>query len=135
MEYENMLDQAYKELPEKTKEKSRFKMPTFESFIQGKETIVKNFTSVANTLRREPEQLLKYLSRELASVGTVDNGRLTLKGRFREEQLNKRLNDYARTYVLCDECKKPDTQLVHQDKILFLRCEACGAKKPIPVIK
>lgn len=135
MEYDKMLEQVYKKLPDKAREKSRFKMPSFESFIQGKETIIKNFTNVAGALRRQPNHLLKYLSKELASVGTIDGARLILKGRFREELLNKRLNDYAKTYVLCDECGKPDTQLVTQEKVRFLRCEACGARKPIPVIK
>ena len=135
MEYEKMLDSVYKELPEKAKEKSRFKMPTFESFIQGKETIIKNYTSVVGALRRKPEHVTKYLSKELATVATPDDARLVLKGRFREEDLNKKLMNYAKTYVLCDECGKPDTEIVVQDKVRFLRCEACGARAPIPVIK
>lgn len=135
MEYDEMLEKAYEELPEKITEKSRFKLPTFESFIQGKETIIKNFINVAGTLRRDPEQLIKYLAKELATVGTLDGNRLVLKGRFREKQLNDRLQDYVNTYVICEECKKPDTELVTQENVLFLRCEACGARKPIPVIK
>jgi translation initiation factor 2 subunit 2 len=135
MNYDKLLSQAYSKLPEKAKEKSRFKMPLFESFIQGKETIVKNFSSVATALRRDPDQIAKYLFKEMATVGSEEGGRLTLKGRFREEELNKRLKEYVDTYVLCEECNKPDTQLVVQDKVLFLRCEACGARSPVPVIK
>ena len=135
MSYEQMLDKAYKELPEKAKEKARFKMPSFESFIQGKETIIKNFTSVVNILRRDPEHLMKFLSKELATVTTPDDSRLVLKGRFKERELNKRLQEYAETFVLCSECGKPDTHIITEDKILFLRCEACGARAPIPVIK
>ena len=133
--YEKMLDDLYKKLPEKVKEKSRFKMPLFHSFIQGKQTIIKNFGSVVTQIRREPEHLIKYLSRELATAGVLEGNRLILKGRFREEDLNKRLENYVKTYVLCGECNKPDTKLIVQDGILFIRCEACGARSPVPVIK
>lgn len=135
MDYKELLDKAYKELPEKAKEKARFKMPSFESFIQGKETVIKNFGNVANYLRRDPNHLMKFLFKELATVGNFDGSRLVLKGRFKDEELNKRLEFYVKTYVLCSECGKPDTHLVYQDGVLFIRCEACGARAPVPVIK
>ncbi|MCD6414471.1 MAG: translation initiation factor IF-2 subunit beta [Candidatus Diapherotrites archaeon] len=135
MDYKKLLDGAYQELPEKAKEKTRFKMPSFESFIQGKETIIKNFANVANDLRRDPNHLMKFLFKELATVGSFNGSRLILKGRFRDIELNKRLDYYTKTYVLCPACGKPDTQLVHQGGVLFIRCEACGARSPVPVMK
>ncbi len=79
--YEQLLDKLYSELPDKAKEKSRFKMPVFDSFIQGNQTFVANFIDVATTLRREVKHLSKYLFKELATPGTIDKKRLILKAK------------------------------------------------------
>ena len=134
-DYEKLLDGAFANLPEKAKEKSRFKMPVFESFIQGNQTIIQNFTDVAQALRRESKHLMKYLSKELASPCDMDGKRLIVKGKHRDKSLTLKLERYVRDYVLCNECKKPDTNFLSQGGVTFMRCEACGAKSPVPVIK
>ena len=32
---------------------------------------------------------------------------------------------------LCPECKKPDTKLEKEGRVIFIRCMACGAKHPV----
>jgi hypothetical protein len=49
--------------------------------------------------------------------------------------VNKKLDEYVNRYVICKECKRPDTKLVKEDRISFLKCEACGAKSSIKAIK
>ncbi|MEK6812055.1 MAG: translation initiation factor IF-2 subunit beta, partial [Nanoarchaeota archaeon] len=34
-------------------------------------------------------------------------------------------------FVLCKECKKPDTELLREDRVTFIHCLACGAKHPV----
>ncbi len=133
--YDSMLDSLYSKLPEKAKEKSRFKMPEFQAFIEGSVTIVPNFVDVATDLRRDPKHLMKYLSKESATLANIENKRLVMKGKFREKLLNERLNKYAKEYVLCKECGKPDTSLIEQGENQFMRCEACGARSPVAGIK
>ena len=135
MDYEKVLDKLYTELPEKAKEKSRFEMPVFESFIQGTQTIITNFIDVTESLRRDPKHLMKFLSKECATAANIDKKRLVMKGKHRDRALNERLKGYINTYVLCRECKKPDTSIVAETGVQFIRCEACGARSPIPVIK
>jgi ABC-type dipeptide/oligopeptide/nickel transport system ATPase subunit len=36
--------------------------------------------------------------------------------------------DYVNKYVICAECKKPDTALVKENGFYFVNCLACGAK-------
>lgn len=134
-DYDKLLKNAYEELPEQAKEKSRFKMPAFEAFIQGSQTIIQNFTDVANALRRDGKHLMKFLSKELASPANLDGKRLLVKGKHRDKKLNERLEKYAKEYVLCKECGKPDTNLMSQEGVTFMRCEACGARSPVSVIK
>ena len=38
---------------------------------------------------------------------------------------------YAKTFVLCQECNKPDTELMKEGGVLVMKCTACGAKHPV----
>ncbi|MBN3037043.1 MAG: translation initiation factor IF-2 subunit beta [Candidatus Diapherotrites archaeon] len=133
--YEELLDNLYTQLPEKLKEKTRFKMPEFRSMIQGKQTIVQNFVDVAEDLRRDPKHLMKFITKETAAPCNIDGKRLIMKGRIRDRVLNDRLEAYAKEYVLCGECGKPDTTLVTQEGVTYLKCEACGGRRPVSLIK
>ncbi|MCK4327331.1 MAG: translation initiation factor IF-2 subunit beta [Candidatus Diapherotrites archaeon] len=133
--YNALMEKAFSELPETAKEKARFKMPVFESFIQGNQTIIQNFTDVTGALRRDEKHLMKFLSKELATPADLDGRRLILKGKHRDKTLNGRLEKYVKEYVLCTECGKPDTNLLTQGGVNFMRCEACGARSPVSVIK
>jgi len=132
--YEKMLERVYEKLPEKTTKTERFKMPIFSSFIQGRQTIVRNFSEVANILRRDPNHLLKYISKELATAGNFDGRRITLQGKFRDNQLNSRLNNYVKEYVICNECHKADTEIITFEGSKYKRCEVCGARAPVKQI-
>lgn len=107
-------------------------MPTAEPLIQGNQTIIKNFDAICSALRRKPEAVAKYLSKELASPGSIEGGRLVVQGRFGLKTISDKIQSYVDTRVICRECKKPDT---HTDEIgrgvKILICEACGARTPI----
>jgi translation initiation factor 2 subunit 2 len=133
-EYEELLDSLYKKLPKKSRASERFEPPRFSSFMQGNQTMIRNFLEVATALRREPQHLLKFISKELATAGNYDAGRAMLQGKFKEEQLNSRLSAYIKEYVMCNECKKPDTTLTTFEGAKYKRCEVCGARAPVKAI-
>ena len=135
MEYEKMLDQAYSLLPEKSKKKERFEVPAVECLVQGNKTIIRNFDFIAQTLRRNPQLLAKYLFKELAIRGDLEGGRLILHRRFNDKVLNERIHDFVKNYVLCRECGKPDTTLEDLERgVKMMICEACGARHPVKMI-
>jgi translation initiation factor 2 subunit 2 len=129
--YEKLLDKAFKKLPEKVGSEGRFKIPRAEILPAGAKTIITNFTELANTFRRKPEHLLKFLLKELATSGDLYGSKLTVQGRFRSDVLGKKIELYAKEYVLCPDCGRPDTKLVKEDRFLFLKCEACGARHAV----
>ncbi len=133
-DYEKLLEEAYQNLPEKVKTTVRFEMPKFEIFLQGNQTIVVNFMEVVKYIRRDPKILLKYLTKELAAPANIVGDRLLIKGKVRADKINKKLETFVKTYVLCKECGKPDTELITIEGILYLRCAACGARYPVPPI-
>jgi translation initiation factor 2 subunit 2 len=130
-DYAELLEQAYEKMPKKTASKERFEAPRFVSMLQGSQTFINNFSEVADALRRDPKHLLKYVVKELATAGNCDGKRGILNGKFRDEQLNAKLDAYITEFVICKECKKPDTDLIVFEGIKYKRCEVCGARAPV----
>lgn len=135
MNYEMLLDKAYKELPDVLKEHSRFEKPTVDSIIQGKITVVKNLGDLAKAVDRDTNMVSKYLIKELGTSGTHDSQHLVMKGQFRQPQIQDRFDAFLDEFVMCSECKRPDTKILREDRINFLVCEACGARRSIGSIK
>ena len=128
MDYEKLLQRARKNLPATAVEERRFELPKFESFIEGAKTIIKNFIEVAKNLGRDPAHLLKFLQAETGTFGEIEDQRLVLKGPKKVEVLNEKLDLYIKDFVLCKECKKPDTEIRKVEHIDQVKCKACGAK-------
>ncbi len=132
MEYEKLLDEAYKKVKQISSEDGeRFKMPKIEGYFEGKKTILTNFSQIAGYIRRNPEQFQKFLLKELATSGQKDGDRLVLNNKIQSAKINQKMEEYISEFVLCRECKKPDTELIKEDRLMFIHCLACGAKHPV----
>ena len=132
MDYESLLERAYRQLPEKVKEPARFEIPRVRVEYHGRSTLITNFRQLANYLRRDVKHMAKFFSKELATSASLEGDRLRLKGRIGINALQKKFEDYVKTYVLCPVCGKPDTHFVEMYGVTMLKCEACGAISPIP---
>ncbi len=130
-DYGDLLKRARKDLPEKISDHSRFEVPKIEAMVEGNTTILRNFSDIADQLNREPEKLMKYLLRELATAGDRENGRVVFKGKINPRKIRDKLQNYVEKYVLCSECGRPDTRLVKDGRINILECDACGAHRPV----
>jgi translation initiation factor 2 subunit 2 len=132
MDYEKLLDKAYSALPQRVLQAERFEPPVADVFMQGNKTIIKNFDVILEKLRRKPEMLIKYLSRELAIPATVEGGKLILHGKFYDKKINEKLSSFISSYVVCKECNRPDTKIIEEHHGLrTMVCEACGARMPV----
>jgi translation initiation factor 2 subunit 2 len=129
--YNEMLERAYKSMPEKSLKKERFEMPKAQSFVQGTRTFVSNFSKIMNIINRDEKHALKYITKQLATAANIDAGRLVLKGIFTQEQVQRIIEDYIKAFVLCPECGRPDTKFIEQKGIKMLKCTACGAIAPL----
>ena len=129
--YEEMLKRARSKLPETALTSERFEIPKVTGRLQGNRTIISNFTAIANLFRREPEHLLKYLQRELATPAEIDGPRLVLGRKLTPALINSKVEQYAKTFVLCPQCGKSDTEIKKEDKVLMMRCTVCGAKSTV----
>ncbi|PIU75659.1 translation initiation factor IF-2 subunit beta [Candidatus Pacearchaeota archaeon CG06_land_8_20_14_3_00_35_12] len=130
MEYEELLKKAYNEI-KPIEAAERFEIPKVKGHIEGSKTIITNFQQICATLRRPPEHVAKFLLRELATPGLIEGERLILNRKLSSAMINEKIEAYATEFVICPECKKPDTELLKQDQFLFLKCLACGAKHSV----
>jgi translation initiation factor 2 subunit 2 len=132
LNYDKLLNRIYMALPKKTLENERFELPTAFSILQGKQTIWQNFTKVAKDLNRDPQQLYKFVMKEISTSSAIVGQSLILNGIFDNKKINQILYKYIKSFVLCSECKKPDTEIVTQNNVKILKCSACGATTALP---
>jgi len=128
--YEELLKEAYSKIKQVETNGERFELPKIEGHFEGKRTILTNFLQIASHLRRKPEQFQKFLLKELATSGQMEGDRLILNNKIPSAKINQKIEDYAKEFVLCRECKKPDTEIIKEDRLNFIHCLACGAKHP-----
>lgn len=131
MNYEELLKKAKEALPKNIETTERFEIPTVKGHVQGNKTIIMNFNQICSTLRREPKLILKYLQRELATPAQIDGPRLILGRKLSSSLINEKIERFTNEFVICKLCKKPDTKLIKENKVLSIKCLACGAKYPI----
>lgn len=131
--YEKLLEQAYKKVKviHSADASERFEIPRVKGQVQGKNTIITNIKEIADYIRRPVEHISKYLMKELAVSGKIENERLILNTKLNSSRVNEKIEQYVKEFVLCGECKKPDTEVISEKGIKFKHCLACGAKYPI----
>lgn len=131
MDYLASLERAMKKMPATKGTKERLVIPAPKIFYEGKTTVLENFDAIADTLDREPDHLMKYLLQELGTAGKREGHRGIFQGKFTELAMANQIDSYFEEYVVCSECRLPDTHLIKNDRVQMLKCDACGAHRPV----
>ena len=129
--YEQLINDAYEKIKPIEHNGERFEIPKIEGHLEGTKTILTNIPQITSYLRREPDHLVKYLLKELATSGTMRNNILILQRKINSQKINEKIQSYVEEFVQCKECKKPDTELKKDKGFVFMHCLACGAKHPV----
>ncbi|MEK6854869.1 MAG: translation initiation factor IF-2 subunit beta [Nanoarchaeota archaeon] len=129
--YEQLLKKAYEKVKVVERGSERFEVPKVEGQVMGNNTVITNISPIANYLRRPVEHLTKFLQKELAVYVKLENGRLILKTKMNSFIVNEKIDKYTREFVICNECKKPDTEIISEKGVKYKHCLACGAKSPV----
>lgn len=129
-DYESLLEEAYKEVKPLVVKECFDRWEVLKANIQyaGNKTIICNFSQICSCLRRDCNHVAKFLSKELASFSKIEKDKLVLNNRVSFDKVNEKINLYVSRFVMCAECKKPDTELIKKDGLVFVHCLACGAK-------
>jgi translation initiation factor 2 subunit 2 len=130
-DYDELLKRACAQMPEVSAKQERLELPRIIMTTVGMRTIISNFKEVADALDRDPQHILKFLTREMATAATFHDSRAIFQGKFQRESFGRLLQRYMESYVICPVCKRPDTRVVKDKRLSFLVCNACGAKSSI----
>ena len=130
-DYNKLLDEAYKNIKPIEHSGERFEIPKVQGHLEGTKTILTNLQQIASYLRRSQNHLLKFLLRELATSGAIKDNRTILQRKISSQKINKKIEQYTKEFVICKECKKPDTELIKDKNFTFVHCLACGAKHSV----
>ncbi|WP_436344967.1 translation initiation factor IF-2 subunit beta [Natronorubrum sp. FCH18a] len=131
MDYEASLDRAMDDVPDIGGDEQRLQIPDATIQKDGAFTRFTNLGEIADVLSREDEHLHRFIQREMGTSGKFEEGRGRYNGTFSEQDFNAAVEAYVDEYVLCSECGLPDTRLVREDRTPMLRCDACGAFRPV----
>lgn len=134
-DYQALLKKAQKELPETSISSERFEIEKVRGHLEGNKTILINLKKIAKSFNREPEHLLKYLLRELATPGKFVGDRVIFGTKVPASLINKKIKQYVSEFLLCHECGKPDTKIITKKEAQYLKCQACGAEHIIKALK
>jgi len=130
-DYNELLKRARSQIPETHTKQERLEIPKIKYTIVGMRTIIFNFKEIADALNRDPQHVLKFLTGEMATAATTQESRAIFQGKFPEDTLVRLLQRYMENFITCPVCKRPDTKIVKEKRLLFLVCEACGAKSSV----
>lgn len=129
--YDDLLKKACTQMPEVSTKRERLELPRMIITTVGMRTIISNFKEISDALDRDPQHILKFLTREMATAATFQDSRAIFQGKFRADSFERLLQRYLESYVVCPVCKRPDTRVVKERRLSFLVCNACGAKSSI----
>jgi len=133
-DYMKLLDRLYEKLPERRVTPPP-DIPPLEIVHIGAQTKIKNFKNVCDVILRDPRICARYLLKELAARGTIDeSGVFTIYSRVSMHTLNQLFKRFLDTYVRCSTCGSYQTELRRQGKVWIIRCLACGAETPVKPI-
>jgi len=114
----------------------RYKMPHIEAKIEsrgnGIKTLVPNIQKVSQAIFRPASYTINYLGFKLGALCRIDekHDRYTLMGAHDASRLQKLIYKFIGDYVLCPDCKNPETAL-QIDTEVYLNCMACGTKSKL----
>lgn len=112
----------------------RYKMERLQSKIEGKgngiKTVVANLPSVAQSLARPPAYIIKYFGFELGAQTNTNpkDDRWIINGAHQADKLQESLDGFINKFVLCKDCKNPETNFSIKDGRILLDCKACGQR-------
>lgn len=129
--YDDLLNRACAQMPQVSEKRERLELPRLFITTVGMRTIISNFKEVADAFDRDPQHVVKFLTREMATAATFHDSRAIFQGKFKRESFERLLQRYLEGYVICSVCKRPDTKVVKEKRLSFLVCNACGAKSSI----
>jgi translation initiation factor 2 subunit 2 len=128
-----LMNRAYEQLNEiaLNKEKVTIDDPVIIS-QGGKRIVYKNFVTTCEKLKREPDDVQSFFTKELVTETSINGlGGLVIKGKYKMQPLLSLMMKYIEQNVTCRECKSDNTSLRKDTGKRFMKCDTCLSEKCI----
>lgn len=115
----------------------RYKMPAVFGKVEGSgngiKTAIPNISDVGLSLHRAPAEVNKFFGCELGAQTTysADTDRAIVNGQHTDAVLQDLVHRYIDKFVLCPNCKLPETEYKIKNGTIWHKCAACGAKEMV----
>lgn len=125
-----LLDRAYSSF---IVDKSRTKITPPNFAKKDRKSYIYNFLDVCKSIDRDPEEVKKFLSRELnMETSFKEDGALKIDAIVRNAGIiEKLITNYIKDFVQCKACLSCKTTTQRVDRLTYLVCKACGARVTI----
>lgn len=110
----------------------RYKMPAIITKIEGNgngiKTVFPNLRDICAKLNRPAEILNKFIGVELGAQATFvkQDDKFLVMGQFTQERVQGKVFDFVKRFVLCKQCRNPETDPFVQKSKLGMVCKSCG---------
>jgi len=110
----------------------RYKMPKMITKVEGRGNGIKtrlvNMYDVGKALHRDPAYVTKFFGCELGAQSKISEKNLEyiVNGNHDTKKFEDLLDVFIDKYVLCPNCKLPETDLSVKKESIFSTCNACG---------
>ena len=112
-DYENLLKRIEDKLGDSNVDSStRFELPVVDVMWEGQKTFLRNFSEFPKVLRREPDKVLQYLSKEFAVPAERLGDKAMFVGRRAPDDFTRLFQIYVKDYVECPTCKRDRKSVV-----------------------
>ena len=115
----------------------RYKMPTVFGKMEGRgngsKTVIPNISAVGLSLHRDPGEVNKFFGTELGAQTTynAETDRAVVNGHHTDQVLQQMIHKYIECFVLCPNCRLPETEYKIKSGAVYHKCAACGAKEMV----
>lgn len=125
-----LLDRGYDAFA-LNKSKLKLVQPNFTK--KDRKTYVDNFEDVCKSIGREPEDIRVFLKKELQMNSSfMQDGTLKIDAMVKNAgMIESALVTYVKTYVMCKSCNSCKTHTEKVDRLTFLVCTTCKARKAL----
>jgi translation initiation factor 2 subunit 2 len=135
--YDYLLGRLYGMMQAPPKVPNKIKLvPPILGMIGSKKTCIANFSILCNGMNREPDHVSLYLQVEFCTNGSLNSkNELTLRGKFKADQIQTGITSYISRYVKCVNCKRYNTHIIKEERLSFLECLDCQAKRTVESVR
>jgi len=110
----------------------RYKMPKLQTRIEGRGNGIKtnmvNVCDIARSLKTNPAYITKFMGAELGALSSysVEEEKSIVNGAHETSTGQSMVDKFIDKFVLCPNCRLPETDMIVKKGFLCAGCKACG---------